>query len=335
MNEHKKINEMLMECSLGELSPEQISQVQNHLVNCPRCRSEFKRLEALLKCTEQVRKCRFDEKMCGAAKQAIFQIVENQKTKQQTFRQYISLEYLRKTIMKSTITKFSAAAVVVITALVIYSQFSTSGVAWGALAEKIDGVKSVVYDLTTTVNVQDSHQEKTSITKAKTYYSSEYGSLVEQYMNDKLDLIMYLNPEENLYVTVIPKAKTYLKVTNKSQKEIKQISDKDDPRVMVKQMMSMEYKKLGRNKINGISVEGIECTDQALIGGIFEKAVSRLWVEIGTGYPVRLEINGTGSGGQTQMNMVMDDFQWNVDLDPALFVPDIPADYTRQETGIP
>jgi len=32
--------------------------------------------------------------------------------------------------------------------------------------------------------------------------------------------------------------------------------------------------------------------------------------------------------------MVIDDFQWNVDLDPALFVPDIPADYTSQELSL-
>jgi hypothetical protein len=335
MKEHKRINKLLVGYLLGELSPEQITVVQNHLVNCPRCSSEFKRLEALLECTGQIRKCGVDEKMCESAKQAIFQTVENQKTKQQTSRPYISLEYLRKTIMKSTIAKFYAAAVVVITALIIYSQFNTSGVAWGALVEKIDGIKNVVYDLKTTVNVQDPPQGQTSITKAKTYYSSEYGSRVEQYVNNNLDLLMYLNPEENLYVTVIPKAKTYLKVTNKSQKEIQQISDKDDPRVMVRQMMSMEYKKLGRNKINGINVEGIECTGQTLIGGIFEKAIARLWVEIGTDYPVRLEIDGTASGGQTQMSMVMDNFQWNVDLAPALFIPDIPADYTRQETIIP
>jgi len=34
------------------------------------------------------------------------------------------------------------------------------------------------------------------------------------------------------------------------------------------------------------------------------------------------------------MIMVMDDYQWNVDLDPALFVPDIPSDYTSSEMSL-
>ncbi len=239
-------------------------------------------------------------------------------------------------IMKSHITKLATAAVIVIAALVIYPQFSTSGVAWGALAEKIDAVKSVVYHLTVDAKMQGLTPEQIS-TKVTgiAYYSVDYGERSEQYMNDKLAIVMYANPSENLYLTVMPENKKYIKVTNKSQEEIKQIADKDDPRVWVKRMMSAEYKKLGRKTISGINVEGIESTDPRVMGGMFEKATVRLWVEIGTDYPVRIEIDGTASGGQTQMSMVMDNFQWNVDLDPALFVPDIPADYTSQEMTIP
>jgi hypothetical protein len=67
------------------------------------------------------------------------------------------------------------------------------------------------------------------------------------------------------------------------------------------------------------------------MGGMFEDATARLWVEIGTDFPVRIEIDGIVAGGQMEMSMVIDDFQWNVELDQALFVPDIPSDYTSQE----
>jgi hypothetical protein len=238
-------------------------------------------------------------------------------------------------IMKSPITKLAAAAVIVITALVIFSQFSTSGVVWGAIVEKIDAVKSVVYHLTADVKMQGLTPEQiSSKITGIAYYSVEYGTRSENYHNDKLAMIMYANPAENLYLTVIPESKKYIKVTNKTQEEIKQISDKDDPRVWVRRIMSAEYKKLGRSKINGINVEGIESTDPRVMAGMFEKATVRLWVEIGTDYPVRIEIDGTASGGQTQMSMVMDNIQWNVELDPALFVPEIPADYTSQEMTV-
>jgi outer membrane lipoprotein-sorting protein len=238
-------------------------------------------------------------------------------------------------IMKSHLTKLTAAAaVIVIAALIITFQFSTSGVAWGALAEKIESVQSVVYRMTANVKMESLPQGQTTNTSLA-YYSAEYGTRVENYMNDKLAMIMYLNPVENIYITVIPEEKKYIKITNRSQDELKQVAEKDDPRVTVRQMMSQEYKHLGRNNINGIDVEGIECTGPRVMGGMFEDATAQLWVERGTDYPVRIEIDGIVAGGQMEMSMVMDDFQWNVELDQALFVPDIPADYKSSEMQIP
>jgi len=243
---------------------------------------------------------------------------------------------VRRIIMKSrTIKLAAAAAVIIIVALIINFQFSTSGVAWGALVEKIESVESVVYRLTTNVKMQGMPQGQTPKTETIAYYSSEYGTRVENYINDQLSFIMYLNPKENIYVSVMPGQKKFMRFTNKSPDELKQIAEKDDPRVMVRHMMSTEYKHLGRDKINGIDVEGIECTGPKVMGGMFEEATARLWVEIGTDFPVCIEIEGIVSGGQMEMSMVMDDFQWNVELDPALFVPDIPPDYTSREINLP
>ena len=238
-------------------------------------------------------------------------------------------------IMKSRITKFATAAVIIIAVLVGINQFGGSvdiaGVAWGAMVEKIESVENVVFHLTANVKMQGLPQGQTPKTTSIGYYSSEHGSRVESYIDDKLSFTMYLNPKENIFVSVMPDQKKFMKVTDKSPDELKQISEKDDPRVMVRHMMSTEYEQLGRDKINGIDVEGIECTGPGVMGGMFEDATARLWVEIGTDFPVRIEIEGIVAGGQMEMSMVIDDFQWNVELDPALFVPDIPSDYTSQE----
>jgi NTP pyrophosphatase (non-canonical NTP hydrolase)/outer membrane lipoprotein-sorting protein len=199
------------------------------------------------------------------------------------------------------------------------------------VVKNVESVKNVVSRLTTDVKMQGLPPGQTPKTTAIGYYSSENGSRVESYINDKLSFTMYLNPKENIFVSVMPDQKQFTKMTGKSPDELKQISEKDDPRVMVRHMMSTEYEQLGRDKINGIDVEGIECTGPGIMGGMFEDATARLWVEIGTDFPVRIEIEGIVAGGQMEMSMVMDDFQWNVELDPALFVPDIPSDYTSQE----
>jgi hypothetical protein len=239
-----------------------------------------------------------------------------------------------RTIMKSRTSKLAAAAVIIIAALIINYQFSTSGVAWGTLVEKIERSETVVSHLTANVKMQGMPQGQIPKTETIAYYSSKYGTRAEQYINDQLSFIMYLNPKENIFVSVMPEQKKFMRFTDKSPDELKQIAEKDDPRAMVRHMMSAEYKHLGRDNINGIDVEGIECTGPAVMGGMFEDATARLWVEIGTDFPVRIEIEGIVSGGQMEMSMVIDDFQWNVELDPALFVPDIPADYTSRDMSL-
>jgi hypothetical protein len=242
-------------------------------------------------------------------------------------------------IMQSKMTKFAAAAVIIIGVLIGINQFGGSvdmaGVAWGAMVEKIESVENVVFHLTANVKMQGLPPGQIPKTTAIGYYSSEHGSRVESYINDKLSFTMYMNPKENIFVSVMADQKKFLKVTNKSPDELKQISEKDDPRAMVRHMMSGEYEQLGRDIINGIDVEGIECSGPGVMGGMFEEGTARLWVEIGTDFPVRIEIEGIAAGGQMEMSMVMDDFQWNVELDPALFVPDIPSDYTSMEMKLP
>ena len=82
MNEHKKINKMLTDFALGELSKQQASKVNKHLAGCDMCGNELKRIKALLNYTEKVTKLSADEKTCESAKLKILQTVEFEKTQQ-------------------------------------------------------------------------------------------------------------------------------------------------------------------------------------------------------------------------------------------------------------
>jgi hypothetical protein len=125
MDKHKKINELLTAFALGELSQKQASEVKAHLTECPRCSNELKRLEALLECTGSIRELSAEAQTCDSAKQAIFAAVESEKTKQ-TPRPNIGPESIWRKIMKNPITKLAAAAVIVITVLIVINQFGGS-----------------------------------------------------------------------------------------------------------------------------------------------------------------------------------------------------------------
>jgi len=94
---------------------------------------------------------------------------------------------------------------------------------------------------------------------------------------------------------------------------------------MVKQFMAHEYTELGPDIIDGIEVEGIEVTDPKVWGGMVAKAVGRLWVDVATNLPVRIEMEMFMEDMETKM--VMDQFEWGIELDPSLFEPVIPEDY--------
>ena len=71
MNTHEKISEMLIGFVLGELPKQAEREVKAHTAECQQCSSELKRLQALLKCTEQMRGLSADNNLCKSAKDSL------------------------------------------------------------------------------------------------------------------------------------------------------------------------------------------------------------------------------------------------------------------------
>jgi len=46
-----------------------------------------------------------------------------------------------------------------------------------------------------------------------------------------------------------------------------------------------------------------------------------------TGYPVQFEVETVRNNGEIRIAIVVDQFQWDVELDERMFEPDIPSDY--------
>ncbi|UCF17209.1 MAG: hypothetical protein JSW59_07065, partial [Phycisphaerales bacterium] len=95
--------------------------------------------------------------------------------------------------------------------------------------------------------------------------------------------------------------------------------------------LSCECRNLGQKTIDGILCEGLETTDPAFLDDSdppVESLMLQLWVSVEMGYPVLFECNAVNEpddGGRIEV--VMDQFQWDVELDPSEFEPKIPPDY--------
>jgi outer membrane lipoprotein-sorting protein len=239
-------------------------------------------------------------------------------------------------IMKSRITKLVAAAVIIFAALIGINQFGGSvdmtSVAWAEVVKIIENIENVMYQ--TTVEITDESRGEIPQATGITYVSLKYGTRKDMSAANKATEILYLIPKDNIVIGLTPEEKTYTRFVL-SPEQAKQMNEKEDPRQIIKQLLSTEYKHIGHDKINGLDVEGIESKGPRVMGGMFENATVRLWVETGTDLPVRVEIEGEAAGGQMQMKMVLYNFKWNIELEPSIFEPNIPSDYTASEKKMP
>ncbi len=234
------------------------------------------------------------------------------------------------TIMKSRITQLAAAAVIIIAVVVGIYKFGSSveGVAWGEVVDNVEQTQTFMFrGWTSATGLPNLPKEKAFESKMVTYGSSEYGTRIETYRDVNVATIMYMLPAEKVMILVMPPQKKYMRMLLTQELTTKMRQQGQDPRDMVRRLLSVEYTKLGRDTIDGIEVEGIEVDDPRAWGGMFESFVGRLWVDVKTDLPVRLEME-VSHGEQMQQKMVMDQFQWGVELDAGLFEPNIPPDYS-------
>jgi hypothetical protein len=97
---------------------------------------------------------------------------------------------------------------------------------------------------------------------------------------------------------------------------------------------------LGRRRIDGRETEGFEITSSKMVGILpiqVDSGVARIWVDVGTSLPVAYEaelltsdklLTSMTDGKPIQIAVTGHDPQWNVEIEPSIFEPNIPRDYT-------
>ncbi len=231
--------------------------------------------------------------------------------------------------MKIRITKLAAAAVIIIALLIGLNYFDGSldiaGVAWGEVARKVEEIQMFSYRIK--LRISGTLKEKIEL-EIVMYNSLEHGMRGDSYVNGKIISTNYMPLTGNGIISVFPHEKEYMR-TLWSEEQIKKYMESNNPRKVVKKFLEFKYKEIGRDQINGIDVEGIEVNDPKFEPGVYESLVACLWVDVETRLPVRIKLDGVASGGAMQVQTVVDEFQWDIELDAHDFEPNIPTDYTR------
>lgn len=230
-------------------------------------------------------------------------------------------------IMKSPITKLAAAAMIIVAVLVGITQFggSTGSVVWAEVAQKVQASQGVIFRSVEEI-VPDTYGR--GVDFSMNYYSSTQ-SRVDGYKGGQILKTIYgdCNTKTAILVDNLPSHKSYVKMTG--EETIPDAFGMADPKRMVQGFMSHEYRELGPKTIDGMLCEGFETTDPDFYGDgkLLEPLMAQVWVSVETGYPVKFEGEYVGGNDQTHYSFVQDQFQWDVDLDPSIFEPNIPPDY--------
>lgn len=236
--------------------------------------------------------------------------------------------------MKSPITKFAIAAVFVIACLTGVLVFNkTSSIALAEVLDKFEQIK--VYSCRMSATFSNKDIENMPVSESTMLVSQTFGSKMNIEINHPLTgessvMEIYILPNQGTITTLIPNEKKYSQVHY--DKETAERSRQGmDPREMLEQILDCEHTSLGRSTIDGIECEGFQTTDPSYAGGSLGQAAIRIWVNVNTKLPVRMEVSKSNEKTGL-MQITLTDFEWDVPVDEADFEPVIPDDYT---TGQP
>jgi hypothetical protein len=243
-----------------------------------------------------------------------------------------------RTIIKSPITKLAAVAVIIVAVIIGINHFGGSidgaTVTWAVVANKVEKIPSYVYrfrQLESNVPKKDGYEFVNKF-EVIVYNSTEYGIKTGGqegpggvYLQRKNGIRLWVEPTERFYMRH-PLSESELLVMV------------EGPRELVTRFLSTTYRKSGRKTIDGVETEGVESNDPNVIpkglleGPVFIPPVgrdfaSRLWVDPESQLPISLELEYMQKDKKLRERIVIDQFQWDVELSADFFEPNIPADY--------
>jgi len=198
-------------------------------------------------------------------------------------------------------------------------------VAWAAIPDHIKAIDTFMFRLTIGVHGKDGAKAADQHAGQFTFYLSEQYGFRMDISGDGQVVSWYVPPQADTITMVVPADKKWSKSPLPPEQRGKMPEEYKDPAEYIEKFMARPYKELGRSVIDGVEVEGIEVTDPPTEGGKLDNGIGRLWVDVRTELPVRIEIEG--KAGDTAVQWLME-FKWSEAVDPSVFEPNIPSDYT-------
>jgi len=240
--------------------------------------------------------------------------------------------------MKSPIIRLAAAAIVLIACGIGLSIWRTtgSGIVLAEVLARVERVKSFRLKGDFTIASEPiSGKPYQGEFHVRILASQEWGRKTSREMPDPQGgentlAGTWFSLAEKTVVNIDPAQKRYTR-TELDEAAVQRmqagLAEDSDAGWQLRQMMKSKYESLGRSTLDGVEVEGFHTTDPNCGAGsplIDPQVDVKLWVDVKTRLPVRLESRVSGSmpmGGRTNNQSVLHDYQWDVPVTAADFAP--------------
>jgi len=229
----------------------------------------------------------------------------------------IVLQILRRTIMKSPITRIAAAAVIIIAVLIGLNYFgdsvSITSTAYAEIVERLHNARTLTYVVETTTSIEGMLSMRMEIAFKEPGYMR---------MSAPGGFVSIVDSIQGKGITVLPPRKQFI--------EIEMSNLQNDPAQqnidVIERLRSLPERadeELGTREMDGRVVQGYRITEEGLINTV--------WIDIQTRDLVLVEMEFVNAPG---MSGTMSDFQFDVELDDSLFDLTPPEGYTRMEVQV-
>lgn len=242
-------------------------------------------------------------------------------------------------IMRNRIAQLAAAAVVLFAVVggIIFLSESGSGIALADVLSRVEQAGAFTYKIKMTMEgvIMPGSPVGKQEMQGAIIISKRFGMKIDIDTTDlnsgqKMTQQMYVLPDRKAIFMIMPSQKQYVRMEFSDDVLGKIKKQNNDPRDLIRQMMSCKCTELGSREIDGVKVEGFRTTDPAFTA--MESGEVTLWVDSKTWLPVRTEMDVRPSE-QLQMQATMYDYQWDIPVSAGEFEPVIPDDFTTVTGG--
>jgi len=313
MSPHEVTNEQLVQFVLGELPSGKAGRIEAHLRQCESCRQAVKRLQSLLDCADRMSTVPDEKHIVESANRKVLLAAKSQGEDQSRRGLESSAAIFGRIIMNSKWSKLAVAATVVLAMSLGLSLFGGSGASkvYARAVSQLHKAQTLTYSMVTKTGMVDMPTVRMDVA----FKDMGDTCFIRTATADGYITVAQVTGNKIKGIGIVPVAKNYAKFVMDNVPD----DPAKDPWAMIEALRTLPSQAddvLGRREIDGRTLDGFRVREADI--------VTTVWIDPASGRLARVELEVPSAPG---MNVIMGDFQLDVDLPDSFFSLEPPEGY--------